>query len=92
MGDGTKFDFDSLRWWRFIDRNTHAHANPDALRHVISNADPVRNAISYPFCDTFAVGNAFCDTNTNTDASSGSYANRCRVPVWKLPSRCVCRS
>ena len=84
MGDGTKFDFDSLRWWRFIDRNlnAHAHANPDAL----SNADPVRNAISYPFCDTFAVGNAFCDTNT--DASSGPNAHSCRMSFWGLQ---ICR-
>ena len=54
MGDGTKFDFDSLRWWRFIDRNLNAHANPDALRHAISNTDPVWNAISYAYAYAYA--------------------------------------
>ena len=56
MGDGTKFDFDSLRWWRFIDRNTHA--NPDAL----SNADPVRNAISDTYTHSGSCTNTSCSS------------------------------
>ena len=63
MGDGTKFDFDSLRWWRFIDSspNTYAHPDPDA------DADAIRDAS----CDP----NSSANPNANANACSGSYAD-----------------
>ena len=61
MGDGTKFDFDSLRWWRFIDSSPNTYAHPDA------DADAIRDAS----CDP----NSSANPNANANACSGSYAD-----------------
>ena len=72
MGDGAEFDFDRLRWWRFIDRN--AHADPDA------NCDAY--AYAYANCDAYAYAYANCDACAYAD--SRSYADRSRMSDWGL--------
>ena len=66
MGDGTQFDFDRLRWWRFIDRNayTNPDTNPDANPDTNPDTNPDANA------------------DANADADSRSYADRSRMSDW----------
>ena len=74
MGHGVEFDFDRLRWWRFIDRNAHSNpdANSNAFRHAVCNP--------HPRCNAFA--NAICDANTDAYPNSRSNADRSRMSDW----------
>jgi hypothetical protein len=77
MGDGAKFDHDSLRRRRFINSSPNAHSDANTIRNAFCDPNALGNAVRNAFCDANpnAIRYTICDTNAN--ARSDSYADSC---------------